>query len=137
MAQEIFDYVDNTTSDVNQTLSIDPQAVLTETGDKKDVIHRGDDNDPASTTRLDFSGGHIRFNILIRWDLLNEADAGTVMKFWCDSSYGNGRISSFKFSHPDGHTYVVCFDCLFQRLMRPTLYSVPVCTLEVIGRIAE
>lgn len=141
-AKEIYDYVDEATVDHDKTLSVSPRAalggaVLDEIGEKPDVVYEGDDNDPASETRIDFSGGDVTFYIYLRWDLLNEADAGTIMQFWCDPDYGCGKIYTFKFSHPDGHTYVVRFESKWQRSIRPTTYGVPVSILAVIGKILD
>jgi len=132
-AKEIYDYVSTIAADVDQTLSLDPQVVIPEVGGKGDVIHLADDD---SEERCGFSDD-FTFFITIRFDLLNQVDAGTLLDLWADSSKANGRINSFKFSHPDGHTYVVRFDTDMTRLMAPTYYGVKNIRLKVLGRIAD
>ena len=134
-AKELYDYVDTVAADKDVTLSLDPQAVLTELGTKNDIIHIGDDG---SEERIGLGGvGAVVPYITIMYDLLNASDAGTAMQFWYDSDYGDGRINSFKFTHPDGHTYVVRWDCDFERETRPTNYGVRTLRLKVLGSVAD
>ncbi len=114
-------------------MSLDPQVVINEAGGKGDIIHLADDD---SEERVGFSSSHTFF-IAIRYDLLNEVDAGTLLDIWADTAKADGRKSSFKFTHPDGHTYVVRFDTDFTRLVSPTYYSVKKIRLRILGRIAD
>lgn len=132
-AKEIYDYVSTVSPDNNETLSIDPQTVITETGTKNDVIHLMDDE---SEERVGLSSNFV-FYILVRYDLCSESDAGTIMDFFCDASKGNGKLESFKFDHPDGHTYVVRFDEDLTRLKDPVNYSFKTIRFKVLGRIAD
>lgn len=131
--KEIYDYVDTIAADVDVTLSLDPQVVIPEVGGKGDMIHLADDD---SEERVGFSSD-FNFYITIRFDLLNEADAGTLLDIWADSSKANGRINSWKFVHPDGHTYVVRFDTDLTRMMSPTYYTIKNIRLKILGRIAD
>jgi len=133
MAKEIYDYVSTVTSDVDQTLSISPQNVLTEMVGKNDIIH---DMDDGSDEIVELSSTYI-FHIMIQYDLLNESDAGTIFDFWCDSNKGRGKVNSFKFNHPDGHTYVVRFITDMSRAMTPTSYGIKEIRFKIIGRIAD
>ncbi len=132
-AREIYDYVSTVSADVDVTLSLDPQVVIPEVGGKGDIVHLADDE---SEERIGFSSD-FKFYITIRYDLLNESDAGTLLDIWADSSKANGRINSWKFAHPDGHTYVVRFDTDMTRLMSPTYYTIKNIRLKVLGRIAD
>ena len=131
--REIYDYVSTMAADVAVTLELDPQIVLTEIGGKGDIIHLADDD---SEERVGFSSSYT-FYVNIRYDLLNEADAGTLLDLWANTSSADGRKNSFLFSHPDGHVYVVRFDTDLTRLMSPTFYSVKNIRLRVLGRIAD
>jgi hypothetical protein len=133
-AKEIYDYVDTIASDVNYTLTLDPQSVITELGTKNDVVHFGDDgNDEV----IGMGGSSVIPFIIIRYELLNESDAGQISQFWYDSNRGDGMLNSFKFSHPDGHTYVVRFDNNFERVIDPINYGVRNIKLKILGRIAD
>lgn len=132
-AKEIYDYVSTVSPDNNETLSVDPQTVITEIATKNDVIHLMDDE---SEERVGLSSSFV-FYIMIRYDLLNESDAGTVIDFFCDASKGNGKLSSFKFDHPDSHTYVVRFDEDITKLKDPINYSFKTIRLKILGRIAD
>jgi hypothetical protein len=131
--KEIYDYVDTVSADVDYTLQIKPQSVLTETITKNDLVQEGDDR---SEERAEFTGDFIAY-IAIRYDILDEDDSGKIIDFFFNSSKGNGLINSFKFDHPDGHTYVVRFDTDLTRLINPTNYSNKSIRLKVLGRIAD
>ncbi len=132
---ELYDYLSTVSADVDQTLSIDPQSVLTETITKNDLVNEGDDR---SEERAEFTGDFIAY-VVIRYDLLSASDSGTIIDFFYNSSKGNGLINSFKFSHPDGHTYVVRFDTDLTRLINPapSKHSIKNIKLKILGRIAD
>ncbi|MFW9899753.1 MAG: hypothetical protein ACFFDY_00520 [Candidatus Thorarchaeota archaeon] len=131
--KELYDYLPTVSADVDQTLSINPQSVLTEIITKNDQVQEGDDR---SEERAEFTGDFIAY-IVIRYDILDDEDSGTTIDFFYNSSKGNGLINSFKFAHPDNHTYVVRFDTDMTRLMNPTNYSNKNIRLKVLGRIAD
>ncbi|MFW9899754.1 MAG: hypothetical protein ACFFDY_00525 [Candidatus Thorarchaeota archaeon] len=131
--KEIYDYLSTVSADVDVTLSLDPQVVIQEVGGKGDIVHLADDE---SEERVGYSSD-FKFYIIIRYDLLDESDAGTLLDIWADSSKANGRVNSFKFAHPDNHTYVVRFDTDMTRLMSPTYYTIKNIRLKVLGRIAD
>ncbi len=131
--KEIYDYVGTVSPDVDETLNVDPQTVLTEMATKNDVIHKFDSDDEERVAL----GSDFLFWIIIQYDLLTEGDAGTVFDFFCDSAKGNGKINSFKFTHPDGHTYVVRFDTDMTRLMDPVNYGIKEIRFYVLGRIVD
>lgn len=139
MAVSIYDYIDVASPDKDETLTLDPQTVLTTTVRKNQVVLLGDDN---SEEILHFSDDPIIY-IDIRYDLLDVDDAGTIMDFWMSTSKGNGRLYSFKFKHiynvEDGayHTYVVRFDTDMIQKQYPTYYSHDIIRLKVLGRIED
>lgn len=94
-------------ADYNDTiLSIDSAgAVTVHQGHKRQRIYRSVDG--VSSSRINFSGTSTLWFFAINRAALSQADAGTVMRFWTE--YGNGCENTFKFSHADGHTYVVYF----------------------------
>ncbi len=132
-AKELYDYLSTVTPTVDQTLELNPQSVLTETVTKNDGVCIGDDG---SEERYEFTGNIIAY-ILLRYDILDESNAGLVLDFFFNSAKGNGFLNSFKFTHPDGHTYVVRFDTDMNRAMNPTNYSIKKVRFKVLGRIAD
>jgi len=131
---EMYDYIATVTADNNQTLSVQPSRMITETGSFKGAVHEGDDG---SEEVISFSATPI-FYVTLYWDNRLAADIGTVFGFYFNASYG-GNGKSFKWSHPtDGHTYVVRFDGPLSRtIMNPEIHGVPSCKLKVKGRIAD
>jgi len=133
MNKELYDYLSIVTSDVDITLTINPQSVLKTNISKNQIIRKGDDN---SREVLNFNDDPIPY-IFIRYDLLDASDVGTIFDIWMDTSKANGMLNSFKFDHPDGHTYVVSFETDISMLMSPTYYSLDIIKLYVVGRIAD
>ena len=133
-AVEIYDYVSTVTADYDYTLSVTPHAVLTDDGDKDQVIHRAVDS--VNHERIGFSDDS-RFRILLRWDMLSADDCGTIIEMFLDSSKANFYDNSFKFLHPDGHTYVVKLGSRVPRVISPTHHQIDQVILLVIGRIAD
>jgi len=141
-AHELYDYLSAKTPDKDVTLSIAPQAVVSGTGHKEVAIHMAVDG--SAEERINMSGSGVICHFGIKYNLLNASDAGTVMQFWYDTDYGNGPTNSFKFNHAHetakdtGHTYVVRWDCDFERLTDPRyVYTNPVLRLRVLGVIAD
>lgn len=132
-AKELYDYMSDMTADHNYTLSVDPQAVLTENIFKNQVIVKADDG---SEEILSFSSDPIPY-LDIRYDILDESDAGTVYDYYMDTAKGDGVLYSFYFDHPDNHTYVVRFDGNISRQKRPTMFGFNAIRLRVLGRKTE
>ena len=135
---EIWDYLSSTavTPDYNATLSVTPQQVITEAGEKHQVAHIGDDD---SEEIISFSDDSIFF-VTLKWNNLSEADAGTIFDFYHDSSKANGMARSFKWAHPgetDSHTYIVRFATPLSRSIKPGfLFGVASVKLKILGRSA-
>jgi len=133
-ASEIYDFVDLATEDYNYTLTIEAQGKLTESGYKNQVVHRADDNTREVVTLAADSLFFVSWN----WNVLSEAEAGTLHDLYHDAAKANGMASSFKWDAHDGHTYVVVFDCKFTRTGTAiTRWGLPGIRLEIIGRIAD
>ena len=136
-AKEMYDYLSVVAPDNDVTLSTPlPQDVLTEKGLINQEIHLGDDG---SEERVGFSTAVI-FYVTLVWKALEAADSGTILDFYFDAAKGNGRIESFKWSHPtDGHTYVVRFNCDLARLWKAggKIHEISSVSFKVLGRIAD
>lgn len=135
--ETLYDLVAVTVPDHDVILTLTPQAIFRERQNKKDVIHRGDDNDPNSETRLDFSGGKPTPYLTVGYNGLIESDKKLIYKFWTDPAYGCGKIYSFKFFHPDGHTYVVRFDSEIEISQNFTFWSISPVILLILGKILD
>ena len=111
----MWDYLYAVNADSDYILDVSPSEVVIEEGDKNCIIHTGDDG---SEDRISLSNNSILYVILI-WRHKNASDAGTIFDYYHDSSKGNGRSKSFRWSHPtDGHLYTVRFaDKLSRKLI--------------------
>lgn len=134
--KELYDYLDTVVPDKDQTLTLEGQGgPILENISKVDFRH--DSVDGKSATTINMSGTSIMGTLIIPYNNLTASDRGTLMQFFCDSDYGNGRTNSFKLSYSDGHTYVVQFESMFKCTWHNgRLYSIPV-VFNVLGRIAD
>jgi len=127
-AKEPYDYLGTATADVDVTLSIAAQGEVSEESRTNTVIHLGDDE---SEERIILSSNPVFF-ATYQWNILSEADSGTILDLYHTSAKGMGR--SFKWVH-DGHTYVVRFDGEMQRRgSGPSRYGIPV-RLKLLGKV--
>jgi hypothetical protein len=134
-AKEPYDYLTTISPDVDQTLTLNPQAVMIEEPVKNDIVHRGDDG--RSAEGIGLGGSNMIFIFRFNYALLTESDAGTILDFFCDSAKGDGMVNTFKFTAPDTHTYVVRFGAGPARQIRPTNWGIPNVSLYVEGRVAD
>lgn len=132
-AKEIYDYLSTVSADVDVTLSISCQVEIVETGYKDQVIHMSANGSPE---RKGFSEDAIAI-FRIQYNVLSASDAGTIFDIYHDSAKANAFENSFKFNHPDGHTYVVKFSTRLPREFLPTHHGYKEIDLIVIGRIAD
>lgn len=137
-AMEMYDYVGDRVADYTATeLTVTPQKVLTESGDKGQVVHQFDDLSVSVVSLSDSSS----FTVTLQWDLITPEEAGTIVDLWHDASKANGRERTFYWPHPrDGHTYVVRFLEPLQRAYRHNFAAHQQITqikLKVEGRKAE
>ena len=135
MAFEIYDYVSTVVPDNNVTLSVEPQEVIIEVGEKSGAVHVGDDN---SEERISFSDDSV-FYVTLVWNTLNEDDSGTLFDFYHSTTKGKGQSKSFKWSsHKDGHTYVVRFaSTLTREIKLGGIYGIAQIQFKILGRIAD
>ena len=132
-ASEIYDFLSIVTPDYDYTLEIHVQGAIKEEGYKNQVIHRADDNSRKVVT---LSTGSMFF-VYWDWAQLSEADSGTLFDLYHDPVKANGMARSFKWEGHDGHTYVVVFNCKFNRAgTAVTRWGVPGVCLEIIGKVS-
>ncbi len=126
-------YTDPAVADYDYTLSIKAQGQITEEGFMNQTVHRTDDNKRRVVTH---STGSLFF-ISFPWNILSEANSGTIFDLYHDPAKAKGMARSFRFAY-DGHTYVVVFDCKFTRQGQAvTRWGIPAVRFEIIGRITD
>lgn len=136
-AKEMYDYLSVVSPDYSATtLSVTPQNILSEMVSWKQNVQETDDG-----TEQVLSLGGPFFKVQLQWDVISDADAGTIFDFFSDSSKGKGFAQSFKWEHPtDDHTYVVKFRSKLKRVFSVQMASyrkIDAVDLKVIGRIAD
>ena len=128
-AQEPADYVAAAVADVDVTLAIVAQGHVTETSRENTVIHVGDDG---SEERIILSSTPM-FTLSWSWNVLSEADSGTILDLYHTTAQGMGR--SFKCTH-GGHTYVVRFASDLSRVgQHAARYGIPGVVLKILGKV--
>ena len=132
-AKEAYDYLSTVSADYDYTLVIKAQGNITEEGFKNQTIHLADDN---TEERITLSTGSM-FYVSWDWNILSESDAGTIMDLYHDAAKANGMGRTFKWTHGDGHSYVVRFD---SRLTRAggaiTRWGISGVRLRILGNVA-
>lgn len=128
----MWDYLSVVAPDSSTTLTLSPNRVIVEKGNKNVVIHEGDDG---SEERIVLDSDSV-FYVDLEWDGLSSSDAGTVFDFYHSTSKGNGVARSFKWDHPtDTHKYTVRFASDVARsISLPELHGFASVTLKVLGR---
>ena len=102
------DYLSAAAADYTATeLSVSPQRIIVECGQKEQVIHKFHDGQRGIVTLGD---GTAYWDAMLQWDLISTADEGTIKDFFHDSDKANGMAETFYWQHPvDGNTYTVRF----------------------------
>ncbi len=90
-AREPYDYLSTITPDVDITLSIKPQGSIIEEGTKNQKIFLGDDG---SEKRISLDYDSI-FYVVLPWNVLSEANAGTFLDLWHETSKANCIANTF------------------------------------------
>jgi hypothetical protein len=130
----MYDRLSAVTADYNYTLTIKPQGVVSEESDGSGAIHIGADG---SEERIAFGTASI-FYITIGWNILSEANSGTIFDLYNDPAKANKRQRSWYITYGDGHTYTVRFDCVLPRQgSAPSRYALPNIRLRVLGRVND
>ena len=136
-AKEMYDYLSTITADYSTTtLAVTPDKILTEEGEKSQVIHIGDDG---SEERISLDDDSI-FYATLQWGRITASDAGTILDFFHDTAKANGQVRSFRWSHPsDGHIYVARFASALPRAWSggSTYHQISQVKLKILGRIAD
>ena len=131
-AKEMYDYLSSLAADYTTTeLTVSPDTVIVEDGEKNQVVHTGDDGSEEIVTRSNTS----IFYVELQWRNRSEADAGTIFDFYHDTAKGNGISSTFYWPHPtDGHTYTVRFAQAIPRsISQPNFHGFTSVRLRVKG----
>lgn len=134
-AKEMYDYLSAVTADYTATeLSISPQRTMIEDMDWIQEQHGRDDGNFGATTYAD----QPVFTVSLQWDVITEAESGTIFDFFADSAKAKGFERSFYWQHPvDGHTYTVKFFTKMQRVYQggmPGHREISQVKFRVIGR---
>ena len=135
-AHEIYDYLPSilVVPDYDYILDVSPQSVIIEDGYKNQIVHLGDDDSEAITSFSDNSIFHVR----LTWQVLNEADAGTIFDWYHDPAKANGMARSFKWQDhgvSDIHTYVVRFASKIPRTIKiAQIFGFSGVLLKILGR---
>ena len=133
-AVEMYDFLATITPDYNAAIGITPQGVVSEESAKNGMVHMGADG---SEERIAFGTASI-FYITIGWNILSEADSGTIFDWYNDSAKANGMQRSFKYAFGDGHTYVVRFSSELSRSGQAmSRLSIQGVRLRVLGRVVD
>jgi len=130
----MYDFLATITPDYNAAIGITPQGVVSEESAKNGMVHMGADG---SEERIAFGTASI-FYITIGWNILSEADSGTIFDWYNDSAKANGMQRSFKYAFGDGHTYVVRFSSELSRSGQAmSRLSIQGVRLRVLGRVVD
>jgi len=129
-AKEMADYLSTVTPDYNAAIGITPQGVVSEESAKSGAIHIGADG---SEERIAFGTASI-FYITFGWNILSEANSGTIFDWFNDPAKANGMQRSFKYAYGDGHTYTVRFASDLSRVGQAmSRLGLPNVRLKVLG----
>ncbi|MEW5803721.1 MAG: hypothetical protein AB1847_16630 [bacterium] len=131
----MYDFLTDVTADYSATLSVDPQDVITISGEKEVEIHRGRGRSEERIILSDQS----RFWVKLQWRVLSEADHSTLFDFYHDPAKGCGTGRTFWWQPPaqyeTSHVYVVRFDCRWESFMQNYKnYGIANLLLYVAGR---
>jgi hypothetical protein len=133
-ASEIYDFVAAVAPDYDEDIGIIPQGSISEESIKGQAIHFGLDG---SEERISFNN-QSTFFITIQWDILTEADAGTIFDWYNAVAKADGMRRSFLYTFGDGHTYVVKFASVLSRSgSTPSRYGISDVRLRIIGKVPE
>jgi len=130
----MYDFLATITPDYNAAIGITPQGVVSEESAKNGMVHMGADG---SEERIAFGTASI-FYITIGWNILSEANSGTIFDWYNDSAKANGMQRSFKYAFGDGHTYVCRFDSIVTRAGQAmSRLGIQGVRLRVLGRVVD
>jgi len=128
----MFNYLPTKIADYTATtLTVTPQQTMTESGERRQIVHEFDDGSVDVVGVSDQS----YFTVTLQWTYLPDADCSTILDFWHDTMKANGRKRTFYWQHPtDTKTYVVRFmSPLSKTYTQGMLQGINSCTLRVEG----
>jgi hypothetical protein len=133
-AAEMADYLASVSPDYNAFFSVCPQNFIPEMVSGSEKLLIGYDQ---SEERISLSDRPECF-VKLQWEFLSEADAGTILDFYCDTAKAKRTTRSFKWAHPtDGHNYVVRFaDPMEREISSGIIMSVREIRLKILGVVA-
>lgn len=115
------------------TLSVTPQVIMDEDGNKRQIVHEADDG---TVTVVSLSADTV-FDVSLQWDTITPANATAIMDFYHDAAKANGQERTFYWEHPlDGCTYTVRFMCKLDRIYstkQPGFRRIKKVTFRVVG----
>jgi hypothetical protein len=133
---EMYDVLPTIPPDVNITLSVDCQVVLSEEGGYLQEKHTTDDNTRSVITFSDVP----EIRCTLQWPHLDSATTGTILDIYYNTTKAFGMAKSIKWDHPsDGHTYVISFESKIRRewYPSPNIVAVQAIDVVVLGKIAD
>ncbi len=132
----MYRYLSYATPDCTDILSVRPQNILVQTGQKSQVIH---DCDDGSVSVVGLSSASF-FDVELQWDYISDADRSTIFELFHDPTKANGSARTFYWQHPiqvDGADvlYVVRFLSPLRIVYKPGLLrGIESMTLRVEGK---
>src|SRR4030042_4742186 len=97
--------------DVDQTLTLEGRGGTTShIGSKRVRVYKP--RCGGKPTRVNFSGSNTEWHAVVPYSNLTASDAGTIFDFWV--THGLAAKYTFKWTHSDGHTYVVYIENNFK-----------------------
>lgn len=138
MAFTMYDYLPVATADYSDAVfTVDPQNVMIMQGDKNVKINEG----YGVTEERIILSEQSKFNVVLQWTVLSEADHSTIFSFFHDKSKGCAQGRTFLWTPPtqyDSHTYVVRFGSTWESYLRSYQnYGIQNLPLVVLGRVSE
>lgn len=114
-----------------EELKVIPQNVMTEVGDKRQIVHEFDDGTVGVVPVSD----QTYFNVTLEWTYLSQSDCDLILDFWHNPVKANGRARTFYWRHPiDSKDYVVRFQGpLSKNYSTGLLQGITSCSLRVEG----
>ena len=99
-------YLSSVAADYTATeLSVAPQKILVEDGQKNQIIHEFDDGSINVVALSD-----IFFNVTLQWTYITESEKDIIIDMYYNSAKADGSANTFYWPHPrETKTYVVRF----------------------------
>lgn len=118
-------------ADVDQTLTLEARGgAAFHRAHKRVKLYQSVDG--KSVTAINFSGDNTIWILVLPFNNLTAANAGTLMQYWVE--YGKSSLYTWKLTYSDGHTYVVRFMTDLEEKWLGNLYSHSY-VLRLMGKI--